>query len=343
MAEKTGFEDKSVDDLRKLLVKKYGLTVEQAAVIKPKSAVVAKIQELAAKAKPAPPQPEPDGEIAEFEVEEDINDINLEAFGMAEEVEEKSSGDKPKPKAVVITQNDLQAEPVDSIPENDRPSQFSPQWSDFVMTHFIEEELVGGNPTVDGLRRVAQLLLGPIVWQDARVDSTPCFDNRFRAATVTFWCDIEKRDHSVVRFVGVASVSTSNTGDPYVTHPASTAETKAEGRALKRALGLRKVYAAEELSDNVAEDIDVFDPDAKITNELRFAIDLVCKTNQINVMSFVNSGKATYEHIDDVPFKVAKRMFEHLNSYGNGEKEIPEAIKGYKSGWYIPKPDKENE
>ena len=47
--------------------------------------------------------------------------------------------------------------------ENSVPDYLSPEWSDFVLSQFNKDELSDGAPNVHGLRRVAQLLLGPIV------------------------------------------------------------------------------------------------------------------------------------------------------------------------------------
>ena len=47
--------------------------------------------------------------------------------------------------------------------EEERPSIFSDDWNDYVMSHFKSNELIDGNPICAGLRRVAEFLLGEIV------------------------------------------------------------------------------------------------------------------------------------------------------------------------------------
>ena len=53
---------------------------------------------------------------------------------------------------------------VTDIIEGDTPLMTSPDWNDYVLELFQDKELIDGNPLVAGLRRVAELVLGPIVY-----------------------------------------------------------------------------------------------------------------------------------------------------------------------------------
>ena len=76
--------------------------------------------------------------------------------------------------------------------------------------------------------------------------------------------DEEMEDGLRTRFVtGSADVYWGNCDKIYRNHPVAVAETRAEGRALRRALKLRKVVAAEELVED-AEDNPDFDSVSKI-------------------------------------------------------------------------------
>ena len=48
--------------------------------------------------------------------------------------------------------------------EDNSPTIGSDDWHDYVMSHFKSNELIDGNPTCAGLRRVAEILLGEIMF-----------------------------------------------------------------------------------------------------------------------------------------------------------------------------------
>ena len=53
---------------------------------------------------------------------------------------------------------------VTDVIASDAPSMTDPKWNDYVMSMFTEKEMYNGNPLVNGLRRVAEVVLGPIVY-----------------------------------------------------------------------------------------------------------------------------------------------------------------------------------
>src|SRR5689334_6604577 len=55
----------------------------------------------------------------------------------------------------------------------ERPDFNSYEWHDYVMKQFMPDELFEGNPTVDGLRRVTEALIGKIVESVSHVITPP--------------------------------------------------------------------------------------------------------------------------------------------------------------------------
>lgn len=223
------------------------------------------------------------------------------------------------------------------------PAYGSEGWHDFVMSKFHKGELFDGNPVCAGLRRVAEELLGTIVvsrpsqvWPATDVDGPG-------RATVVFEVVIDWMDSGQLRtYSDVADVWHGNTDDLFCAHPVATASTRAEGRALRKALKV-KCLAAEELAKKdvasiVRQTVHTAKPtdgewkedDNISTPQINF-IDAKCKQLDINVISFINMGEAQYETIDDVSKKTASKMLGVLNEYQTGSKVIPDNIAGYEN------------
>jgi len=227
--------------------------------------------------------------------------------------------------------------------ENLMPAYGSEKWNEYVMGKFDDRELIDGNPVCAGLRRVAEEVLGTIiVSRPSQVFPATDPDGPGRA-TVVFEVVIDWMDSGQLRtFSDVADVWHGNTDDLFCAHPVATASTRAEGRALRKALKV-KCLAAEELAKKDIASIvrqtvqkptdgEWKEEDAISTPQVNF-VDAKCKQLDINVMSFVNSGTDSYDSITEVSKKTASKMLGVLNEYQNKSKDIPEEITGYDSNW----------
>lgn len=221
------------------------------------------------------------------------------------------------------------ADAVVTPEEQPVPTMIDPQWTDFVLERLTEEEKdPNGNPSVDGLRRLTEAMLGPIVYSVSHVVAAACEANGDRATVEHVIKIAWNRNFDDIRTFGdAADVSDLNTDPEYARHTAATAATKAESRALRKALRLRKVVAAEELTD-----VPVVDTATRnlIIQSQKKGIDMMCRNLDIDVLKFVNSfGEDKYEHIGLVRYDVAKQMLEKLNGYQRAMDTIPETIVGY--------------
>jgi len=227
--------------------------------------------------------------------------------------------------------------------ENLMPAYGSEDWNEYVMGKFKTRELIDGNPVCAGLRRVAEEVLGTIV-SSRPIQVFPATDvNGPGRATVVFEIVIDWMDSGQLRtFADVADVWHGNTDDLFCAHPVATASTRAEGRALRKALKV-KCLAAEELAkkDIVAivrqavqqpTDGEWNEEDTISTPQINF-IDAKCKQLDIGVMNFINSGGDDYDSIKDISKKTASKMLGVLNEYQNKSKDIPESMQGYDSNW----------
>ncbi len=197
-----------------------------------------------------------------------------------------------------------------------------PKWHDYVMEHFVKEELVKGNPITDGLRRVAEILLGGIGSITSKVVQCPTPENGKRAVVtvkVTF--------HDGEMYDGSSDVYEGNTERPFSLHPTSTAETKAEGRALRKALRLRKITAAEEMGG-----IDLEEQQKISDTQINF-IDLTCRTDRldINIKEFLKLNE--HSNIKDLTHQQSLDLQEKLSQYQRDTKLIPDELKTYQPNW----------
>ena len=224
----------------------------------------------------------------------------------------------------------------DRIEQQDSPSIFSEEWPDYVMSHFQSNELIDGNPICAGLRRVAELLLGDIV-QSGPTEVFPAMDSDGPGrATVVFSVTFNwMNSGSLKTFSEVADVWHGNTDDLFCAHPVATASTRAEGRALRKALKIR-CLAAEELAKKdiveiVQQTVASAGEDIRISQQQIQFIDTRCKQLDIDVVKFINIGENNYASINDIDKDCAKLMIKYLNNYQNDDTEIPDSIKNYKN------------
>jgi len=211
-------------------------------------------------------------------------------------------------------------------------------WTEYVLSLLSDDEKIKGNPTTDGLRRIFEIALNcTVIGAESDVVQTPSPDNEKRATVshkLTFVLnDPSAPEESKYRSVsGAADVYWGNCDKVYRNHPVAVAETRAEGRALRRALRLRKVIAAEEM----VEDIDDH-PDAnsvnKITNNQINFIDVIAQRINIDVKKMLKLNNLDSENIYNLQHEDAVNIIRLLSRYQQIVSDIPENILGYSSEW----------
>lgn len=213
------------------------------------------------------------------------------------------------------------------VQAQEKPLCTSPEWNDYVVGHFVDEELVEGHPTVAGLRRVAELFLGPIV-ESGPEHVWPTLHDNLGRATVLYMVKFEDGK----KFSDVADVWAGNIDDAFAAYAVAVAATRAEARALRKALKLR-VVASEELSNKVQTVSEsATNNDLISINQINF-IDTRCKAMNINVVQFMNAGERTYRSVNEVMKTTATKMIKELNRLFNEPESIPAEIRGYKADW----------
>ena len=231
-----------------------------------------------------------------------------------------------------LTEHEFEETTLKMAEENNIPNRFSHEWSDYILSLFEKDELREGAPTCDGLRRIFQQVIGPILNEEVFVENP---QPNFSAVefSITFY---DKYDGQQKTFADAADVHEGNTETPYSRHATAVATTRAESRVLRKALGLRKVLSAEEMSGEIREmraKEEKFDFDNQFVDQSQLtAINLVCKRLDLDVWKTLNRGEAKYTSVDKIPSDFARETMKYINTELNG-KEIPKEMQGYNPNW----------
>jgi hypothetical protein len=221
--------------------------------------------------------------------------------------------------------------------EINKPNISDTEWSDYVIGLLSDDEKIKGNPTTDGLRRIFEVALDcTIIGSSSDVVQSPEPNNEKRA-TVVHSLTYLLNDKSLApeiktRYVnGAADVYWGNCDKIYRNHPVAVAETRAEGRALRRGLRLRKVVAAEELAENIEDDV-MGDSVSKITsNQINF-MDVLSQRLNINMLELIEL-LGYDKQIKELLHDDAVSIIRELSKYQQSVDDIPKNLLGYNESW----------
>jgi hypothetical protein len=227
---------------------------------------------------------------------------------------------------------------IKDVITTDAPSMLSPEWHDYAMTLFHPSELVDGHPLVAGLRRVSELILGTIVFSGPTQVFPVQREDHHGRATVVFSVEFANG----VRYSEVADSWEGNTDDMFCAFAVAIASTRAEARALRKALKIKGVAAEEltkkdtakivrDISNNKTASEGEYDDQSRMSDAQYNFIDVKCKQLNINgeklfALFNVDSGKK-------VSKKVASDIIDRLNDFQRDKSSIPQDITGYQQEW----------
>jgi hypothetical protein len=213
------------------------------------------------------------------------------------------------------------------------------EWTDHVLSLLNDDEKINDNPTTDGLRRIFEKALNcRVLASVSDVVQTPEPNNEKRATVVhsiTYFLNDGPHDQpelNTVTINGAADVFWGNCDKVYRNYPVAVAETRAEGRALRRALKLRKVVAAEELAKDIEDHPDQ-DSVTKITNNQINFIDVMAKRLNINVSKLLESNALEFKNIYALSHDDAVTVIRLLSKHQQNITEIPDDLLGFNNEW----------
>ena len=168
-----------------------------------------------------------------------------------------------------------------------------PGWTQYVLGKFLEDEVDGKNPRVEGLRRIAEELVGDLIEEGCDLVSAPTQENHFRAC-VKAWGVFVTPEGLHKRFEALADAHEGNCLEDYATYLVAMADTRAKGRMFRNALCLRRVVAAEEISKTVAIAADVQQGGPIHTSQISL-IRLMADRNNLSISDILDGLSIKYE------------------------------------------------
>lgn len=211
------------------------------------------------------------------------------------------------------------------------PADCDPEWSEYLLDQLSDHELINGAPTVDGLRRITEKCFGEIIESRSTIIEPPRSDNALRCTICHTLVIAKYRGMRTIRVDGCVDVVHSKTPYPFKDHLVATADTRAEGKALRRALKIR-VITAEELQSESEEEVLI--SDEGINDQQILAINQLCKRLDVNVEGLVKTKCQGAEKINEVNSLEARLIISQLSEFQRKPASIEEhKVSGYDENW----------
>lgn len=198
------------------------------------------------------------------------------------------------------------------------PVPTSYEWTEYVLGLLHEDEQVDGNPTVDGLRRVAEMLVGEIAGSESQLIDPPNLNNSMRACVSVRITFMTKAGGKV--FMGLADVFPGNCDPEFARFATSTAETRAEARAYRKALKLRKTVAAEEMTTIPFTEAAV---EGNISAGQITAIQILADRLNVSIPKILTSLELNKTELNTLTRQEAMSVANRLNMLQQAQTAIP--------------------
>ena len=203
---------------------------------------------------------------------------------------------------------------------------YNKEWNDYIIGMLDESEVFDGYPKVNGLARLVDIL-GDVI--SSKATHVLVSHGEARSVTVNYEIQIEWKLNTPVgfgnlnftpqirTFGGVADAE-HDPGDIYSKHPAALAETKAYGRALKRALALTTV-TLEEMQTSTEGPVKAKDS-AVITGPLKSVIKAKALGLNLDLDTVIkewNNGELI--DLEKLTVLDGRDLFTYINKYQQGK------------------------
>jgi len=219
----------------------------------------------------------------------------------------------------------------EQVPAHEGPADSDSEWSEYLLDQLADHELINGAPTVDGLRRITEKCFGEIIESRSNIIEPPRSENGLRCTICHTLVIAKYRGMRTIRVDGCVDVIHSKTPYPFKDHLVATADTRAEGKALRRALKIR-VITAEELQSESEEEVLI--SEEGINDQQILAINQLCKRLDVNVEGLVKTKSQGAEKINDMNNLEARLIISQLSEFQRKPSSIEEEnVSGYDENW----------
>jgi len=234
----------------------------------------------------------------------------------------------------------VESNPYKNLQFTTPPKYAEPSWNDYVLSLLSDDEFRDSYPTLNGLRRVFTKLFGLPLESGPTLVVPSTSETHPGRATVVYELVFQLNDGDTprrIREVGDSYVG--NTDFKYAVYTVAIASSRAEARALRKALALNVICADEISNDTVSKEIanqsiqniskqmgDEQTEDLITETQLK-AIKTLCGRLNIDFVKFINAGKEKYDSENDILKLTGSKMLKKLNEYQQNTGEIPPAIK----------------
>ncbi len=216
------------------------------------------------------------------------------------------------------------------------PNITDPGWTQYVLDHLVDDEMFEGNPKGDGLRRLVEKFIGPIVAMETDLKTFPTGRSDENSATAVCRITIQRPGSNVPIVVSqVADATLESCPYPFSKFLSAIAETRALGRCYRAALRLKNVVTSDELAgEKVLQNTD------RIQDSALKIIEKKCKDLDLNVQKVFWEGidkdnkPAAKDYSEEDGVQVLDKIHslqKKLETKDNAK--VPEAIKGYDGEW----------
>jgi len=176
---------------------------------------------------------------------------------------------------------------------SDPPVPTDVGFTQYALSLLQDDEMDGEFPRVEGLRRIAGLLLGEVLEERCELIFAPSVENEMTVGVKSIIIFENGK-----RFESLADANCNNCQKEFSPYLTAMAETRARGRAYRSALNLKRIVAAEEVGVNNEE---TENPNKLINTGQITAIRLLSDRLGISIQKLLLDLEVSCESKDNVP------------------------------------------